>query len=114
MKFVETLNATFVNVNDICRIGHQYHEGTKRYYSYIYLRDGEELDFLDVIDFFEDEDGERHNFNCDHLISWHRHATQILCEIENGVITLDDLMEKSWLLFIEEFQNKIKKKKNES
>jgi hypothetical protein len=48
MKFIETPNGDIVNVNEIKKIVYELEEDGDFYCSYIYLNDGEKLDFLDI------------------------------------------------------------------
>ncbi|HEX4374870.1 MAG TPA: hypothetical protein VHZ50_16315 [Puia sp.] len=99
MKFFETLDAIFVNVDEISYIGHEYENASHKYYSYIYLKNGKKLEFLDLPDLFEDNK----KFDSNHLVTLHRYAVGILCSSEEYLVKYDDLMESSWELFITEF-----------
>jgi ferredoxin len=105
MKFVETMNATFVNVDEISCIGHELCKELDKYYSYIYLKNGDKFDFLDLPDFFYD--GEmRYDFECDHLISLHRHAIEELDIMLGPIVKLGDLMDRAWVLLMYEIRVK--------
>jgi hypothetical protein len=76
MKFLETDNGSFINVNEIVKISHEL-EGNHGYYSYVYLRNGNKLDLFDLPKRFI-FNGEYIDLEADHLITIHAAACAIL------------------------------------
>jgi hypothetical protein len=107
MKFVETLYGQLVNIEDISMIDHDGNETLDKVYSYLILKNGDKICFLDLPDSFEDKHGKEYKFDGDHLISLHRHAIDVMCRNCYFVLKLDDLMDWAWEKFTEEFQMKI-------
>lgn len=88
MKFVETLNGTYINAEQILSI---YHEDGNS----LVLTSTEIYDFLDCGSTVTLKSGKTIDVDSDVLISVHRHAAQIIARAENTVVTQEKL-EEAW------------------
>lgn len=90
MKFIETANATYINFEEVSSITHEYGEKTSSYYSYIYLKNGTKLDFIELVDFIDSKEHGRIKLNCDHYIKLNYYALQyILTSVDGYVISCE-------------------------
>ena len=114
MRFLKTLNASFVRIDQIIKIDHECNEFNGRnqsedvYYSYLYLKDGSKYDFLDVPRTFQINENKK-KFTCEHLIQWHEKAIQCLLMNNNDScfpLDIDIVMDESWKSFMHEIEKK--------
>ena len=103
MKFIETSNATFVNLDNISHINHEWDGNINHLFSLLYLKNGEIFDFLEVPNSFDDDTGKTHVFDSDHLISLHRHAIHLIGHYDLNVIPIKTLEQDAWQIFLAEF-----------
>jgi hypothetical protein len=109
MKFVETLDGSFINWDDVSSVYHENHEirGKEYLSSKIKLKNGNEHEFIECPSSFVDKFEKEHRFTADHLITWHKHTinTIIYRFDDNQVIRSDELLDKSWIYFLAEFED---------
>lgn len=108
MKFLQTINGNFINVDEILKIEHVLCQISKRdrYYSYLTLKDGSREDFLDVPDEFGTEDGKYRLFSEDFIILWHQIVLEDILNSHHGLILIDDVMEDTWPILMKAIMRK--------
>ena len=105
MKFLETANATYINVDEISEIYHEtkdigYKKVKEKVFSYVKLKNGEIYDFLNVPDHYFINEKEL-EFDADELISWHRIVVKYIANFDDCLITQDHL-DVTWVWLIDE------------
>lgn len=110
MKFVELFNGDFLNIEHITKV---YLNNDGAYLrSFLTTINEKEEEFLDLPQLFEDFEGNSHTFEEDHLISLHRHALKILARDDFLVMHNQDLTDKAWMCFAEEYDELIRNLRN--
>ena len=106
MKFIETCQGEFINIEDISRIDQCSDDKYLSTGSYISLKNGVQIEFLEVPSEFQDDNGFTHVFDTNHIISWHRHVINVMLRKDYHILSLDELQDESWDEFIKEYQDK--------
>ncbi len=107
MRFLETCVSIFINIDAIKLIDHEMNSTYPKdiVHSYIYDFQGNKYDFFDVPNQLIDKKNIRHEFQCEHLISLHRHAAKLISSFEGKFLSYDEIEDQSWELFINEFNS---------
>lgn len=85
-KWIETITAVLVRWDNVVKIDFECNEND-RYYSYIHMKDGSKLDFLEVPDVVMYQNKE-YKMDCELLTEFHRDA---IFQIENTNHTVVDV-----------------------
>jgi hypothetical protein len=112
MKFLETLNGSFINFNEISVIKHDLDKEMRFYYSHIHLRDGTIYDLLDIYETFIDKDGSEIKLEYEHVLILHEIACNIIGEqYSAGVLLWKELDKKVWKEFTETWKTRVEERK---
>jgi hypothetical protein len=104
MKFIETLCGQIVNIDEIAYLEHECSEKGDHYYSYVYLKNGKQLDLLDTVDTFDDDNHFMHRISGEHIIHMHKILAQKLCMGDFDILGNGELEEYIWEQFMKSFK----------
>ena len=106
MRYIKTINATFINFDEVVKIEHEY----------FYMKNGEKHDVYDCTDFFNLDVGtEEIKFNCEHHIALNeivlKNIIKYFCDNTGGIYSIEDNENEIWEEFIEWYKEKLSEQK---
>lgn len=99
MKFVETLNGTYINWNEVVEV---YHKDEKFLLSLIKLADGTTYDLIDVPSTVLNKELKMVHFSYEELILWHKVIIEYIISSEEKVIQNAKMTDDTWDIYNEE------------
>ena len=105
MKFVEVFCGQIVNIDEIAYLDHEWHD-SGHISSYMYLKDGTRLEFLEIFREFTDLEGNIHPMNIAHLIDLHKISIRVIHNYfpyYTCCLTSQKLEENIWHIFMNEY-----------
>jgi hypothetical protein len=112
MRFFENAMSQLINVDQISEVYFELEGLNDNLYSKVRLKNGVELDFLDVPSSFSLDGETSIDFGTDELITWHEEALKMIIGSDVYILSYDDLADTSFdsfMLRYEMFHIKMRK-----
>jgi hypothetical protein len=111
-RFLELPGGDFINIFEISSVVYEFGEETSKYYSYLFLKNGTQCDFLELpIDIYFY--GKKEELVPCHIIFLHKRAIYKLFNSDRLVIGIDEFENMVWANFEEEYEKERKKIESE-
>lgn len=101
MKFIKTINGTFINTNEIYKVRHEHDEELDKFYSYFYLNNGEKYDVYYCPDIFQIDNSVDYEFCHVCHIAINEIILKKIQAVDNVIVDIDKLEGELWEFFIE-------------